>query len=88
MREALEALDTIKLNFSPEGLFTLNLTLAFIMFGVALEIKPEHFRRILQNPKSTIVGFFSQFFFLPAVTFLVALALSGFITPPGNIKPS
>jgi len=81
MREALEALDTIKLNFSPEGLFTLNLTLAFIMFGVALEIKPEHFRRILQNPKSTIVGFFSQFFFLPAVTFLVALALSGFITP-------
>jgi BASS family bile acid:Na+ symporter len=81
MREALEALDSIHLNFSPEGLFTLNLTLAFIMFGVALEIKPDHFKRVFLNPKATVVGFFSQFFFLPAVTFLVILLFRNFITP-------
>jgi bile acid:Na+ symporter, BASS family len=81
MRESLEALDSIHLNFSPEGLFTLNITLAFIMFGVALEIKPEHFRNVFLNPKSTVIGFFSQFFFLPAVTFLVILLFRNFITP-------
>lgn len=81
MREALEALDRIHLNFSPEGLFTLNLTLAFIMFGVALEIKPDHFKRVFLNPKATVVGFFSQFFFLPALTFMIILVFRNFITP-------
>lgn len=81
MREALEALDSLHLNFSKEGLFTLNLTLAFIMFGVALEIKPDHFRKILLNPKSTVIGFVSQFFFLPALTFILILLFSSVITP-------
>lgn len=81
MREALEVLDSLHLNFSAKGLFVLNLTLAFIMFGVALEIKPDHFRKIIQNPKSTVIGFISQFFFLPAVTFIVILLLSDLITP-------
>ena len=81
MKEALESLDNIHLNFSPEGLFVLNLTLAFIMFGVALEIKPDHFRRVFMNPKATIVGFLSQFFLLPAVTFILVLVFSRFITP-------
>ncbi|MFW5820725.1 MAG: bile acid:sodium symporter family protein [Bacteroidota bacterium] len=81
MREALEVLDSLHLNFSKEGLFILNIILAFIMFGVALEIKFEHFRKILLNPRSTIIGFVSQFFFLPAVTFIVILLLSNLITP-------
>ena len=66
MRESLQVLDTIHLNFTQESLFVLNLTLAFIMFGVALEIKPEHFKKVALHPKSAVVGFFSQFFFLPA----------------------
>ncbi len=81
MKEALETLDHLHLNFSPEGLFVLNLTLAFIMFGVALEIKPDHFRRVFLTPKATIVGFFSQFFLLPAVTFILIMIFSHFITP-------
>ncbi len=81
MKEALETLDSLRLNFSPQGLFVLNLTLAFIMFGVALEIKPEHFKRVFLNPKATIIGFFSQFFLLPAVTFLLVILFSHFITP-------
>lgn len=81
MRESLQVLDSLHLNFTQESLFVLNLTLAFIMFGVALEIKPEHFRKIVLNPKATIVGFFSQFFFLPAATFLLILLLGDLITP-------
>ncbi len=81
MKEALEVLDSLQLNFSPKGLFVLNLTLAFIMFGVALEIKPSHFKRVIEKPKSAVVGFFSQFFFLPLVTFIVIILFSNMITP-------
>ena len=81
MRESLQVLDTIHLNFTQESLFVLNLTLAFIMFGVALEIKPEHFKKVALHPKSAVVGFFSQFFFLPAVTFTMIIIFRNLITP-------
>jgi len=76
MANSLEVLDHVRLNFSPSGLFFLNIALAFIMFGVALDIKTEHFRDILKNPKSAIVGFISQTFLLPAFTFLLVLLLN------------
>jgi len=76
MTDSLEVLDHVRLNFSPSGLFFLNITLAFIMFGVALDIKTEHFKDILRNPKSAIIGFVSQTFLLPALTFLLVLVLN------------
>lgn len=69
MKEALEFLDHIRLNFSPTGLFALNVTIAFIMFGVALDIKWQHFKDVFLRPKSAIIGIISQFILLPAVTF-------------------
>ena len=81
MLETLKVLDDIRLNFSEEGLLTLNITLAFIMFGVALEIKVEHFKKVFQTPKATIIGVFSQFILLPAVTFIVVILLKSVITP-------
>lgn len=81
MYEKLQALDTIRLNFNPEGILIINITIAFVMFGVALEIKPEHFKQVINRPKSVLVGFGSQFLLLPAVTFLVIKILSGYITP-------
>ncbi len=78
---ALEALDHIRLNFSPQGLHVLNIALSFIMFGVALEIKPAHFKKLLLNPKSAIVGVLSQFVVLPLVTFILTVLLKDFITP-------
>ena len=76
MKEALEVLDHVRLNFSPSGLLALNITIAFIMFGVALDIKLEHFRDVIMKPKSALVGIFSQFFVLPLVTFLFILLLN------------
>ena len=58
-----------------------NIILAFVMFGVALEIKPRTLKEIVKKPKSIIVGLLLQWVFLPAVTFTVALALNPLITP-------
>jgi len=77
----LEALDHIRLNFSPESLHLLNVALAFIMFGVALEIKVDHFKKILSNPKSAFIGFVSQFLALPFLTFLMTLLFRNYLTP-------
>ncbi len=81
MLESLKLLDNIRLNFSPQSLFILNLTIAFIMFGVALQIKVEHFRRLVKTPKSAITGVISQFVLLPAVTCVITIVLRNYITP-------
>ncbi len=70
-----QELDSVKINFDVDGLFFLNLTLAIIMFGVALDIKLSDFQRILKNPKSVLVGVLSQFVLLPAFTFLLVLLI-------------
>lgn len=81
MIETLKAIDSIRLNFSAEAVLSLNITLAFIMFGVALGIKTQHFKEVFNKPKLPIIGFISQFAVLPAITFLVVIALSKYITP-------
>lgn len=81
MFEALKSMDSVRLNFSQDGLLVLNLTLAFIMFGVALGIKVDHFTRLVKDPKSIIVGFISQFLLLPLVTFIIVVLMRNIITP-------
>jgi len=92
-----QELDTIILNFDSESLFFLNLTLAVIMFGVALNITISDFLRIVKNPKSVLIGVLSQFILLPAFTFLLvtiiqplpSIALGMFLVaacPGGNIS--
>ena len=76
MSNSLEVLDHVRLNFSPSGLLFLNIALAFVMFGVALNIKVEHFTDLIKKPKSAIVGFFSQTFLLPAFTFFLVLLIN------------
>lgn len=68
-------LDTVQINFNSETLWVLNFALAFVMFGIALEISIGDFKRLLKNPKPILVGIFSQFLVLPAITFLLALVL-------------
>ncbi len=76
MNNSLEVLDHVRLNFTSSGLVFLNVALALIMFGVALDIKVEHFQDILKRPKSFLVGFISQTFLLPTFTFLLVLLLN------------
>ena len=64
-------LEHIKVEFSEGGLMILNISIAFIMFGVALGVKREDFKEMIRNPKGAISGIVSQFILLPAVTFLL-----------------
>ncbi len=53
----------------------MNISLCFIMFGVALELTIQDFKDLAKNPRSTLGGVFSQFLFLPAITFLIVYLL-------------
>jgi len=68
-----ESIDALRLNLGEGGLLVMNISLAVIMFGVALELSINDFKRVVKDPKSTIVGILSQFLFLPAITFLLVL---------------
>lgn len=81
MKEQLEALNGVTINFGEGGMFIVNIILAFVMFGVALGIKTQTFKDVFTSPKSVIVGVLLQWVALPAVTFAIALALSPWITP-------
>jgi len=71
----MEAIDEVRLNFSEDNLFILNILLGFIMFGVALGIKKTHFTDLVKDPKSPIIGVISQFILLPFITFLLVMIL-------------
>jgi len=76
LNNSLEVLDHVQLNFTTSGLVFLNIALSLIMFGVALDIKVEHFEELMRRPKPAIVGYISQTFLLPAFTFLLVLLLN------------
>lgn len=67
----MESIDQVTLNFSEANLFYLNLSLGFIMFGVAINLRLEDFLRVIKRPKSALAGMLSQFLVLPFLTFLL-----------------
>ena len=75
------AIDQVRLNFNPQGLFVINAAIGLMMLGVALELKLEDFKRILIAPKAPAIGLATQFILLPAFTFLLTLILQ----PPPSI---
>lgn len=68
-------IDDIKINFDSSGLWVLNIAIAIIMFGVALGITLDDFRRLFKNPKTLFVGVLSQFILLPAFTFFSVIII-------------
>ncbi|TYP96482.1 BASS family bile acid:Na+ symporter [Tenacibaculum adriaticum] len=68
-------IDDIKINFDTEALWMLNIALAIIMFGVALGIKIDDFKRLLKNPRILFIGMLSQFILLPSLTFFAILLI-------------
>ncbi len=71
----LEQLDAVRLNFNQGSVNIMNVAIAFIMFGVALSIKPQHFKTLALNPKPVVLGIISQYVLLPALTFLLVLVI-------------
>ncbi|MEN6588685.1 MAG: bile acid:sodium symporter family protein [Proteiniphilum sp.] len=71
----LDQLDNIRLNFNQESITLMNIAIAFIMFGVALSIRPRHFKTLVTHPKPVWLGAISQYLLLPALTWLLILVI-------------
>src|SRR5574337_395620 len=62
-------IDTVRLNFNPGTLLLLNVVLGFVMFGVALELEPDDFRRALRTPRALAIGLVAHHLVFPALTY-------------------
>lgn len=74
-------IDAIRINFNPEQLILLNICLAFLMFGVALDIKISDFQRIFKTPKAPLIGLISEYLLLPLLSILLIYVLE----PPASM---
>lgn len=79
--EVIAHLDAIKVNMNEAGMNAINIVLAFVMFGVALGIKPKTFIDIVKKPQSVILGIICQLVLLPALTFLLTITFKNWISP-------
>ena len=79
--EVIALLDAIDVNMNKTGMDIINIVLAFVMFGVALGIKPASFLDVFRKPKSMIVGIICQIILLPALTFLLTITFKSWISP-------
>lgn len=68
-------IDTVQLNFNPTTLLLMNILIGFIMFGVALDLKPTDFTRTFKSPKPFLIGIVAQFLLLPAFTYVLVLMI-------------
>ena len=69
------AIDLVRLNFNPQTLLTLNIVIGLMMFGMALDLRLDDFKRIAVSPKGPAIGLGAQFLLLPAFTFLLTLII-------------
>jgi len=79
-QETMAALDGLQVTLNAGGMNTINIVLAFVMYGVALGIKPKIFVDIFKNPRSVFIGMLCQLVLLPLFTFLLAIALGAQIS--------
>ena len=71
-QETAAAIDSIQVSLNAGGMNTINIVLAFVMFGVALGIKPAMFVEVFRKPKSVL---------LPALTCGLAILMGSWISP-------
>ena len=77
----MNTIDSIQVSLNAGGMNTINIILAFVMYGVALGIKPQIFVEVFRKPKSVLLGMLCQLILLPAFTCGLAILLTGWISP-------
>ena len=80
-QETISAIDSIEVQLNAGGMNTINIVLAFVMFGVALGIKPRMFVDVFKKPKSVLLGILCQLILLPALTCGLAILFGSWISP-------
>lgn len=89
--------DDITIAFNESSMIILRIVIASILFGIALDTRVENFKVAFKRPGVIGVALLAQFLVLPALTFLLTLALDvrgsvalGMILvaccPPGNVS--
>lgn len=74
-------IDALRLNFNPDQMVVLNIAMAFLMFSVALDVRPADFRKVVEFPKSVAVGMLAQYLIFPLFT----LGIIRLFQPPTSI---
>lgn len=77
----MHPIDQLQINFNPSQLVILNIAMAFLMFSVALDVKPADFKKVVEFPKSVAVGMLAQYLLFPLLT----LGLVYVFQPPTSI---
>ena len=80
-KSRLMDIDQIKIHFDPSQMTMLNVCLAFLMFGVALDIRVSDFGAVFRQPRVPLVGLFTQIFLFPLLT----LGLVYIFRPPVSV---
>ena len=73
--EIARQIDSIVVTLNAGGMNTINIILAFVMYGVALGIQPRIFVDVFKKPNSVLLGMLCQLVLLPLLTFLLAWVL-------------
>ena len=74
-------IDSIKIHFSADNLLVLNICLALIMFGIALDMNLRDFKNLFKAPKPVIVGITAQLLIAPVVTLMLVYVFN----PPPSV---
>ena len=67
--------DEISIAFDESSMIVLRIVIATILFGIALDTRVSDFRAALRRPGAIGIALLAQFLILPALTFLLTLAL-------------
>ncbi|MBX3619887.1 MAG: bile acid:sodium symporter family protein [Rhizobacter sp.] len=70
-----DPIDLVRLNFNPQAQLGLNVVLALVMFGIALDLKLADFKAALRTPKALAIGLVSHHLLFPAFTFVLILLI-------------
>jgi len=52
----MDAVDQVQLNFDPATPTVLNILIGLIMFGVALDVRIDDFKRVIRDPRGPLIG--------------------------------
>ena len=64
--------------FDRDNLFLLNFILAFLMYGIALNLTIEDFRNLIRQPRKAVAGVLSQWVIMPLLTYILVLVMQPF----------
>jgi bile acid:Na+ symporter, BASS family len=72
----MNTLDDVRINFSQDQMWLLNICLGFLMFSIALELDKNSFKITKDNIRGATIGAISQMLLMPLLTIVLIWVLS------------